>query len=649
MAEYKTEDIIKTFAFYMMDSTKISPSVFYINQFSRNNLFLGTKFSKIGVFDTTIQNSYTVASKRYWTSTEKFIFNNAVTKMMHGSSQASWRISVNVEIPHYIYYKSVSSIFKQTVLNSYTTSNTSALLGYTSANWAVESNSIVSVQLLNGWEYSSEENSQKAIHYIMKIETSGNNASAKLIFKKFPYMLNNPLYLQTSGKSMYSEFVRIYLLNTNTIKQDFFISEPAYDINNGFSFSPGFRNNSKPVGIWCESRRKDIDNSETNAVTMLLSDATHLTTYNHFVVWPPETLHTFTFAQNIKQCTYFYGKYIVLGEDMKVYYLMPEGTLQLIIDTEIDNSESVFLVSHPDQDYCYLLGGSKQIIMDRDLNYVVVDSAWSGISEGLRFTNFDSRGRVWVGAQCRAKATLEIVRTIAEGGICNFTYFAGSLGNCYNLDGELLNNVPITFNSYVLLSNLIWKYPQAVEVPFSEEDFYRIHNRNVWYGRNVATGALEIYDNTNAIPITDDGVGNECVELSDGVKVVIDDAGGTLQLHANDYIYFTVAQGMIKDELNKVELMVHDDIRNFFRSTDEWTISSANHNVKEYDDADFIYLDTTVFDCAINNVPAAIITSGSPTKGQVLIVSTGTLTFHTSDIGLIAKIEYYVAKDPYVA
>jgi len=615
----------------------------------------------LGNSQSSFSSSYTSFAGKSpvlsYVAAEKFICNLVNAKIGSGASYL-WHAFFGAyggKIPIEINKMSVSSMFKQTEEMSYTSTNTTPLLDYVSAKWAVESTSAISVQLLSGWTYYNEVNSQHALHYVVKAVVGGNNDSAKLIFKCFPYVNSGvPSYLQVSGVSMYSEFIRAYKSSQNIIF-DLIPSNFSYGFSAGSYAQYYFGGHAlydKPtsyVSLWTDSRRKDIDNSETDAITMLLKDATHLGVYHHFLPWVPETIAEFTFEQNFKQCTYFYGKYILLGEDMKVYHLMDNGTLVQILDSGIDPSETVMLVSHPDQDLCYLLGGSKQFIIDRDLDYTMVESAWSGLAEGLRYTNFDCRGRVWVGKQCRSKTTLEEIHSIAAGGICNFTYFAGSDSVCYDLDGNALSNIPATFISYVHYSNLIWKYPQAVEVPWGEEDFKRQSNRDVWYGRNTSTGELEPYDETNAIPIELDEADNESCLLSDGVRFVVCDSSGGNILHESDVFYFSVATGIIKDVLSKVEIRFCLDSLDYIKSTNEFTISSATHNVPEFDDDDFIQISNTVFDCTINSLPATIITSGSPTQGQVHVNTNGTLTFNTADIGVIANIEYYVAKDPYVS
>jgi len=694
MSHYTPSEIFKTFIFFVMQTTKKTAYLYnagdYYSPYSydlpmyRKNIHLRMSNGFSGFTISSISQdtiSATLPSRSYLTfsgdeigghtvlqylSTEKMIINSIVTKIaavpgiFYNTSSGRPTNSVqrqlfSFDMAQNIYDIDVSSVFKQISEVSYTSSDTSGLLGYNSNNWALESTTEVSVQLLNGWEYALQEFSQHAIHYVLKVETGGTNDYAKLIFKSFPYLVSNPtIYLQTSGKSMYSEFLPTYLYSGNITSRILGTSTVGgnpitdtyytYYIYHHFKSSPDTN-----AGIWLDSRRKDIDNSETDAITMLLKDATHLGVYHHFLPWVPETIAEFTFEQNFKQCTYFYGKYILLGEDMKVYHLMDNGTLVQILDSGIDSSETVMLVAHPDQDLCYLLGGSKQFIIDRDLDYTMVESAWSGLAEGLRYTNFDCRGRVWVGKQCRSKTTLEEIHSIAAGGICNFTYFAGSDGVCYDLDGNALSNIPATFVSYVHYSNLIWKYPQAVEVPWGEEDFKRQSNRDVWYGRNTSTGELEPYDETNAIPIELDEADNESCLLSDGVRVVFNDNAGTRVLSEGDFIYFTVARGIIKDVLRKIELRSFIDLRDYHAGTNEFTISSATHYVPEYDDPDFINISTVVFNCTINSLPATIITSGSPTQGQVHVNANGTLTFNTADIGVIANIEYYVAKDPYVS
>ena len=560
--------------------------------------------------------------------------------------------------PIRFFQKCVGSIFKQTELPVITYSDTlSPLLGYDASKWAILSTTELFVQLLNGWEFSQQKHSAHMMHYIVKVQTGGTNSEAKLIFRMFPVVKPYSLSSwQTSGSSAYSEFsyLRIYNGVLYSSDSNSLSDEQALDAHSwGYKFS-GFSSLGRETAIWADARRRLIDTSDTDAICMVLKDATHLVTYSFAYPFLPATLHEFEFSQNFKQCTYFYGKYILLGEDMLVYYLMPDGTLSVVTDTEIDPSEMVLLVSHPDQDILYVLGGSKQIIIDRDFNKVVVESAWSGLAEGLKYTNFDCDGNVWVGAQRRNKTTLAVMNEIPSGGICNFTYFAGSDSVAYDLDGNVLNNVPVQFISSPQQSNIIWKYPQAVTVPYCKEDFARLSNAETWYGRSTADGTIQEYNGTNAIPISQDPVTGKYVALlSDGVQIVFDDAGGEKTLHQNDYIYFTVARGVVKDALNKAEIRVHMDMLDYYKCVTEFTISSAINYIPEKNHYDFWDMSTTVFDCRYvtesGNIPLTIITTGSPTIGQALIASNGAITFNIADVGRIVEIEYYVAKDPYVS
>jgi len=554
--------------------------------------------------------------------------------------------------------KSVGSIFKQTELPTILYQDTlTPLLGYDATKWAVESTTELSVQLLNGWEFSQQDYSMHAMHYIVKVENGGSNSTSRIIFRMFPVVKPYSYsYLQKSGTSMYSEFSFLRLHSGFVYSSDFSDVAGRVTLYSHSTSQKYFTSNFDAAGreeaIWAESRRRYIDVSDTDSICMVLRDSTHLVTYSMAYPFLPATLHKFEFSQGFKQCTYFYGKYIMLGNDMIVYYLMEDGTLSQIFDTEIDTNESVLLVAHPDQSVCYVLGGSKQIIIDRSFNCTVVESSWSGIADGLRYTNFDYDGNVWVGSQKRSKTTLDVLLEIPAGGICNFSYFAGSDGTAYDLSGNVLNNVASQFVSAVHQSNLIWKYPQAVGFPYCKEDMARLSNAETWFGRSTADGTIQEYNGTNAIPIvTDPSTGKQVALIADGVQISFDDSDGKV-LNTNDYFYFTVARGVVKDALNKAELRMQFDMLDYYKCTNEFTISSVTHFVPEKNHYDFWDMSTTVFDCKYvtsgGYVPLTIITTGTPTIGQVLISTTGSLTFNVGDVGRIVTVEYYVAKDPYV-
>ena len=373
MSHYTPSEIFKTFIFFVMQTTKKTAYLYYAGDYYsgyysydlpmyRKNIHLRMSNGFSGFTISSISQdtiSTTLPSRSYLTfngdeigghtvlqysSTEKMIINSIVTKIAavpgifyYTSSsrivRSVQRQLFSFDMAQNIYDIDVSSVFKQISEVSYTSSDTSGLLGYNSNNWALESTTEVSVQLLNGWEYALQEFSQHAIHYVLKVETGGTNDYAKLIFKSFPYLVSNPtIYLQTSGKSMYSEFLPTYLYSGNITSRILGTStvggNPTSNTSDTYYIYHHFKSfPDTNAGIWLDSRRKDIDNSETDAITMLLKDATHLGVYHHFLPWVPETIAEFTFEQNFKQCTYFYGKYILLGEDMKVYHLMDNGTL----------------------------------------------------------------------------------------------------------------------------------------------------------------------------------------------------------------------------------------------------------------------------------------------------------------------------------
>lgn len=612
------------------------------------------------LFNTTIKASYIGQSK--------YIFNNISIMIGNIISSSIQNINYNTNLGLYdaIYMLpfmsqldiQISTIFKQSILPPYTYTNTTALLSYSSLTPG-QIISISSVSFNGFWQFSSKKDSQQSIHYILKVTNTGGNNVSKLIFKTLPYINTTsiPYYIQiTSQKSMYSEFMHTYYLSgniyfqelgPNTVSRSILTCQyPYYPYCTGYSiYNDNWKNNTP--GIWCDSRRQSIDTSDTEAITMLLATNRNLKVYNHYAFWLPELIQDITFITDIIQCTYFYGEYILLSNDMKVYHLLENGSLELLLDTQLTNQTNMILVTHPDQDYCYLFAQNNQYVFDRNLDCVQQTTiAWQNLTGGFLNTNFDTNGYVWESNNKRSESTLELILSLPQGR-CNFTYYAASNGTSYSLSGVQLLNVPYQeYNTNVYLQNLLWKYPQAAEVPLSVEDFVRLENKDVWYGRNLSTNQIEEYvaSPDNSIPVI-----NNQVEIQDNVIVHFDDDPilGTMNLVKDEYIYFTIQRGYIKDEGNEIEVRASIDLGDYHKVTYSYILDAGNlvytipeANLNNY--PNFVSMNTNVFDCTLNGLyQQMIILTGTPTTGQVKLESIGIITFQSADIGYTVEFSYY--------
>jgi hypothetical protein len=491
------------------------------------------------------------------------------------------------------------------------------------------SNVEMSVSLLSGWEYNKTDTwSTRTMSYVLQIVDGGANGTATFKFKRVPYLVETNYYTDSSYTSMYSE--ALYILKNST-QVHFLNGQPPKEHD----------------ALWAETRRKDPAVSNEFVTLMLADDRT----LQYFEWIQPLEYEKVEYDLSIpcKQVTWFNGDIILLGLDMKLYRYLPASGMSEIYSTSFNTWDDVMLVTHPDQTYCYLIGGSSQVILDATFTPTVVSETWSGLEQGLGYTNFDVNGKIWVGNVRRSEADLSVEYTHPVPALCNYTYLGSSDGTCYALDGTEYSNVPTAFGTNLYTANLRWRYPQWVMVPYNANDFEAMSEQETWWGYDVIAEEFVEYDGTNAIAIPDTNVetGYASVEITDGVQINFDDDSGVRQMTADDFIYFTVAQGYIKDALSEVNIKLLLSQYNYTQESIDITVSGTTYDIPEQGESDFKHMNTTIVIGHWDNdtdVPASFTTSDTtPASGTVYISSTGDLIFNAADVGRVFYMDYFVA------
>lgn len=519
--------------------------------------------------------------------------------------------------------RNVSTIFLQKTEPTNLLSYSVDLLGDSSTEF--------SVSLLNGWTFNKTDTwSGRTMSYLLKVIDGGVNGEASFIFRRIPYIQGNSYYANSSWGSFYSE--ALYgLLNRSTNKAHWLGGQPTNEY----------------TALWAETRRKDPTVKDLY-VTLMLPEDRKL----HYFEWiQPVEYERIEYDLPIpcKQVTWFNGEIILLSLDMKLYRYLPASGMTEIYDTSFNSWDDVMLVTHPDQTYCYLIGGTSQVILDSDLVASVVTETWSGLEKGLGYTTFDVNGKIWVGNVRRSEVDLSVEYTHDVPALCNYTYLASSNGNCYSLEGELYENTPATFASDVYVANLRWRYPQTVLVPYNHNDFVAMTEQNIWWGYDSATEEFVEYNGTNAIPIpdTDPVSGLASVVIKDGVQINFKDEGGARTLVADEYIYFTVAQGFIRDALSNVTVKLLLERYNYIQKYIDVLIAGTTLDIPERGATGFRHMNTTIIQGYWDNdvdMRASFTTSDTtPNSGQVYINSNGSLIFNALDVGRVFYMDYFVA------
>lgn len=576
-----------------------------------------------------------------------------------------------------IYQKSISSIFNTKSLPT----NSEGLLDFEETELG-ESLAGMSVQLLGGWTYNEEKHSCRTLHYLIKIVNGGDLNNAQFVWTKLPYSVSTTYY-KPDAQSYYSESLPFYQSGTTTIKP-YATYRDYYRWNNYVFFTP------LSEGIWAESRRKDPTIKDVYIFLVVRPDKRGIEVFETPFEFEPEKIFSYTSDFDIKQATWFNGR-IILLEDSDPYALHVldlDGTVTQIAQTSISQGSTVMLVSHPDQDVCYLFGESEQWIIKSDLTTETTTFDFTDLISWDHI-QFDIDGYVWFDGSKRDKNLLTEVLNVPNAR-CNYTYIAVDNGDetysAYHLDGVTeIRNIAEEAKSQLFWTGVAYRYPQKVLYPYNATDLQLFtENGDLtspnWYGWNGTQWVP--YDGNN--PRTIDST---TIDIEDGVRLSFDfSSGGFVQ---DEYLYFTVTEGLIKDGLSEIEVKKVYDLRFWEYHYIDITLTLENlidngdgtysYYVPEYDNANFWELDTFLLEATFDDpeqvgagVDAEIITGGTPTSGQVLVetkteenkyfefdcipsedrtyqypskTGTGKLTFAQEDIGRTFQMHYYVVID----
>jgi hypothetical protein len=186
-------------------------------------------------------------------------------------------------------------------------------------------------------------------------------------------------------------------------------------------------------------------------------------------------------------------------------------------------------------------------------------------------------------------------------------------------------------------------------VPYNANDFEAMSEQDIWWGYDVVSEEFVEYDGTNAITIPETNIetGYASVEIMDGVQINFDDDSGVRQMTADDFIYFTVAQGYIKDALSEVNIKLLLSQYNYTQESIDITVSGTTYDIPEQGETNFKHMNTTIVMGHWDNdedVPATFTTSDTtPASGTVYINSAGDLIFNATDVGRVFYMDYFVA------
>ena len=386
---------------------------------------------------------------------------------------------------------------------------------------------------------------------------------------------------------------------------------------------------------------------------------------------------------DVKQVTWFNDRIIVLedSDPYRIHVLDLDTTTTQIAETSIAQGSEVLLVTHPDQDVCYLFSEDEQWIIYNDLSHETTTFDLTGLVSFI-YLQFDIEGNVWFAGSKRDKQLLTELINVPNAR-CNYTYIAVDNGDgtysAFHLDGTTpIHNLPVEYLGPLFRSDIAYKYPQKVLAPYNATDLQLLtQNGDLtsphWYGWDGSNWVDFDGQNSRLIDSTS-------IEIEDGVELNFDfTEGGFVE---NEYFYFTVVEGIVKDSLSEVEVKRVFDLRFWEYHYIDITLTLSNlidngdgtysYYVPEYNNANFWELDTfllkATFDDPEQNgsgIEAEIITEGTPSSGQVLIemkvipstqyelfdgyatayTGTGKLTFAQEDIGRTFQMHYYVVID----
>lgn len=552
-----------------------------------------------------------------------------------------------------IYDKTVSSVFNTTTMPS----TTDEFLTF-SAEELGQSLAKVSVQLLGGWAYNQNEHSSRAVHYVLKITKSGGLNEAEFVWTKLPINIT-PAYYKPNKTSIYSESIPMYFNDSSTIRCYNLIDPGSYTRSTLFFIDSS--------AIWAESRRRVPSVKDVYVYLALRPDKRTVVAFETPYEFEPEKIFETTLSFDAKQVTWFNNKIIVLEDKdpYAIHILDLDGTVTKVADTTIPQGSNVLLVAHPDQDVCYLFSENEQWILYSDLTHETTTFDLTGLIS-FNHLQFDIDGYVWFDGSKRDKQLLTEVLNVPNAR-CNYTYIAVDNGDgtysAYHLDGTTpIYNLPTEAMSVLFWSGVAYRYPQKVVVPYNATDLQLLSQNGdllnpYWYGWDGTQWVH--YDGSNARLID-----STTIELEDGVQLTFDFSNGGFA--QDEYIYFTVAEGIIKDALSEVEIKRVFDLRFWEYHYIDISLSLSNSDIIDNGDGTYSYyipeasnttfweLDTflakATFDDPEQNgsgMGAEIVTdSGDLASGKVLVdTATGKLTFVQDDIGRTFQMHYYVIVD----
>jgi hypothetical protein len=194
---------------------------------------------------------------------------------------------------------------------------------------------------------------------------------------------------------------------------------------------------------------------------------------------------------------------------------------------------------------------------------------------------------------------------------------------------QLIENMFSDYNS------MIKRYPQSWMFPYNQNDIANYYNIDKWFD---STGT-EYDGSTNAYQIPASGE----VTIEDGIKVIVDDNDGYVQVVEDDYFYFVVSgRGLVLDNWSSANIKVALNAWDYTEYTKAIVLSDTTYTITEAGEDDFIELNTLVVSGTWDDGSEITFTSSTPSQGQIQLNSNGTMTFNTEDMGRTATITYNV-------
>ena len=582
------------------------------------------------------------------------------------------------------------------------------------------------VALLNGWTYNENGYSQRIMIYVIKIVEGGPVGTAKFVWTKFPFITKNwlgrtgetsfvawygsairreyrwhnsleeifyseiaPLYLT---KPYYYNYPDSYLLDDTYVFYRLFAPEwvdyywDQWHTGAYFAAWDGEKKNAEgwievPFGspkypvnavVYAEARRRTPTSTDEFISSALanVNGAGKIIAYDAPGAIPFAVLAEIDLPFEGRALGWMNGKYLVLSNDMKLYFVQLDGSVTHIVDTDIDpEADNFFFFVHPDQDYGYLIGMSagvhKQYIVDT-LGAVTVKNVelpdYGKHCFMERTIAFDEDGNIWIRNK-KYNKMLELLYEHPCDVKVNYTHFVaydGEKYEVYDIDGNKIDH--LLDNSYAMhLWNIYrgdWDiyvftmYPQSVVIPLNREDLKWL-NRNgslnpdemYWLGWDETNQEWVEYDGTNARTV------EEVVEIQDGVELHFDDENGALEYAAGDYFYFVVGYGIIKDMYSTAEFKLEFDLRDREEHTIDIYVNSTSYQVPEASDELFWGISDLIIEATWDHSDPVTLVKGDTTPEQDKVgydPETGTFYFNEADFGRTFQCRYIVYKEPAV-